>query len=171
MRVAVVPAQVTTVEDRIAGNIGLTQLLLLSTPVFGGSTLFLVLPPFFHNATYKLILIIMLFLLCGLLAIRIKGKLLLFWLLILLRYNLRPRYYVYDRRSLHGREMHQDSLAIEPEHQVAQVMVAQPRTLSLSPTELIALQNLIEDPTANLTFETTKKGGLYVRLTEVESEN
>jgi len=171
MRVAVVPAQVTTVEDRIAGNIGLTQLLLLSTPMFGGGALFVILPPFFHSAVYKLVLITILLLLCGLLAIRVKGKLLLFWLLTLLRYNLRPRYYVYNKQSLHGREMYEDSIAAESEHQVMPVTATRPRALSLSPTELITLQNLIEDPTANLTFETTKKGGLYVRLTEVESES
>ena len=42
MRTTVVPAQVTTVEDKIAGNLGLSQLLLLTLPVFGGSALFLV---------------------------------------------------------------------------------------------------------------------------------
>ena len=77
MKVTIVPAQVTTVEDRIAGNLGLSQLLLLTTPVFSGSLLYVVLPPVFHGAIYKLVLIVALFIICSLMAIRIKGKILL----------------------------------------------------------------------------------------------
>src|ERR1039458_6831582 len=105
MKVTIVPAQVTTVEDRIAGNLRLSQLLLLTTPVFSGSLLYVVLPPVFHGAIYKLVLIVALFIICSLMAIRIKGKILLLWLVVLVHYNLRPRFYVFNKLSTHGREM------------------------------------------------------------------
>src|SRR5947209_20569411 len=98
MKVTVVPAQVTTVEDRIVGSLGLSQILLLATPVFGGTMLYAILPPNFHSAIYKLIVIALLFATCGLMAIRIRGKILLLWLIVMLRYNLRPRYFVFNKR-------------------------------------------------------------------------
>jgi hypothetical protein len=39
MRTRVIPAQITTVEDRIAGNLNLTQILLLMIPVILGTYL------------------------------------------------------------------------------------------------------------------------------------
>src|SRR5438045_2898426 len=104
MRTTIVPAQITTVEDKIAGNLGLSQIMLLIAPVFGGSSLFVIFPPFFNYAAYKVVLIAITALLCGMLAVRIKGKILLFWLIAVLRYNLRPAYYVFDKNSMHNRE-------------------------------------------------------------------
>ena len=41
MKMTVVPAQVTTVEDRIIGNLGFSQILLLIVPVFAAAGIFL----------------------------------------------------------------------------------------------------------------------------------
>lgn len=171
MKVTVVPAQVTTVEDRIAGSLGLSQLVLLATPIFGGSALYVVLPPVYHNALYKLIVITLLLLLCGLLAIRIKGKIVLFWLITLLRYNIRPRYYVYNKRSLHGREDYRNRAVSEPETAPTKRSRKKQHITHLSMAEIMKLQNIIENPAANLMFETNKKGKLYVRITEVKQES
>ncbi len=169
MKVTVVPAQVTTVEDRIAGNLGLSQLMLLAAPVFGGSALFVVLPPFFHSAIYKLVVVAALFFVCGLLAIRIKGKIVLFWLVVLLRYNLRPRYFIFNKHSLHGREDYHSTAIVEPEQ--PQKMAPKPKhAFSLSTADIVKLQNILENPAANLSFE-TKKGNLYVRITEINQES
>src|SRR5471032_2198661 len=105
MRTTIVPSQITTVEDKIAGRLGLTQLLLLSATVFGASGIFVIFPPFFSYAVYKLVLIVSFAALCGLLAIRVKGKILLFWGTVLIRYNLRPRYYVFSNNSMHARDI------------------------------------------------------------------
>jgi hypothetical protein len=169
MKTTVVPAQVTTVEDRVAGNLGLSQLMLLAAPVFGGSALYVILPPSFHSAAYKLVVIIALFVVSSLLAIRIKGKILLLWLIVMLRYDLRPRFYVFDKRSLHGRELYNLAPVIEQEEEEVKTPHKAPKSSSLSTADVIELQDLIENPAANVSFE-TKKGNLYVRITEIKQE-
>ena len=48
MKTAIVPAQVTTVEDKVAGNLNLTQLLLIASPVFVRGVIYAVFPPSFE---------------------------------------------------------------------------------------------------------------------------
>jgi hypothetical protein len=168
MKVTVVPAQVTTVEDRIAGSLGLNQLLLLSLPVFGGSALYIVLPPTMHSALYKLVVIVSLALVCGLAAIRIKGKIVLLWLVVILRYNLRPRYYVFNKNDLVSRNAGELDQPVETASETADVPVKHRRLSRLSPGDTARLTAILENPAANLTFKATKKGGLNVLITEVE---
>jgi len=168
MKVTIVPAQVTTVEDRIAGNLGLSQLLLLAMPIFGGSMLYAVVPPFMATSTLKMILITLFAVFCGLFAIRIKGKIVLLWIVVLLRYRMRPRYYVYDKRSLHGRDIAQDVIT-EEDIEEALLPMTQRRRLNLSTAEVARLHELMEHPGADVSFN-TKKGGLYVSITEIPEE-
>lgn len=168
MRVTAIPAQVTTVEDRITGNLNLVQLILLCTPVFAAGLLFAIVPPVMHLSSYKLPLIIILVLLCGSLAIRIKGKLVLFWIAILLRYWLRPRYYVFNKHSAHGREQYHTSFEIVDEA-ISEVPVHTDKKSILSFQDITKVQELIANPAANLAFE-SRKGGLYVRITEIKQE-
>jgi len=168
MRTTVVPAQITTVEDKIAGRLGLSQLLLLISPVFSGSAVFVMLPPFFSYAVYKLVLIVCFAVLCGLLAIRIRGKILLFWAVILLKYNARPRYYVLNKNSTYARDIAQ-ILPEEPAEHIEQVSLTSPKQLShLSLAEIVKVEALLKNPAANLHFKTDKKGGLSVHITEVK---
>ena len=74
MRQTVVPAQVTTVEDKIAGNISFKQMLLLVAPVFLGGAMYVFLPPFLGYSVYKIVLWILFALVCATLAVRIKGR-------------------------------------------------------------------------------------------------
>jgi hypothetical protein len=74
MKITVVPAQVTTVEDKIMGSLSLSQLMILLLPVFIGAALFVILPPAMGSALYKYILIGILAVICMILSIRIKGK-------------------------------------------------------------------------------------------------
>ncbi len=167
MKFTVVPAQVTTVEDRIAGNLSVIQMALLALPVFGGSFLFAVLPPFMDGALYKYALLGLLVVVSGLLAIRIKGKILLSWLLIIVRYNLRPSLYVYDKRTLYGREVAKASTrnkeAVEKKAKERKAKLP-----SVSAADTTRIMKLIGHPTANLRFEVSKKGGLNVRYTQIE---
>ncbi len=168
MKVTVVPAQVTTVEDRIAGNLGLSQVLLLVTPIFLGAALYVVLPPNMHLAIYKLIIIVALALICSSLAIRIKGKIVLFWLVVILSYNLRPRYYLYNKNSLLHRDQY-DQVIEEEEAVEATTTLKLNRLAPLSSADSLRIQSLLDNPAAHLTFENTK-GGLYVRITEVKEQ-
>src|ERR1035437_3790831 len=99
MKITVVPAQVTTVEDRVAGNLGFSQLILFAIPVFGGSLLYAALPPSMSASAYKLVIIGIVAVFNSVLAIRIKGKILLLWMIVLLRYNLRPRFYLFNKNT------------------------------------------------------------------------
>src|SRR3990167_9406474 len=99
MRTTVIPAQITTVEDKIAGNLNLTQIMLLMVPVIWGTIVYTSLPPTMHIAWYKLPLVLLVLLLSLTLAVRIKGKVVLHWVIILLRYNTRARYYLFNKND------------------------------------------------------------------------
>lgn len=166
MRSTVVPAQVTTVEDRIAGSLGLSQLLLLLVPVFVGSILYVILPPFFAYHVYKVVLFVILAVVCGSLAIRIKGQILLLWLVSILRYNIRPRYFVYSKNSLCARDVVVDEQVVT--ETVPNVVEEELSShVGLSTEDMIRVEDLLTNPAANVRFSTTKKGELRVHLTEV----
>ena len=57
MKMTVVPAQVTTVEDRIIGSLGFSQILLLVIPIFVSAGVFALVPPFMGSAIYKYVII------------------------------------------------------------------------------------------------------------------
>ena len=168
MKTTVVPAQITTVEDKIAGSLSLSQLLLLAAPVFGGCALYIIFPPMLRFAPYKVVLMTMLVFAFGLLAIRVKGKILLLWLIVITRYNLRPRFYVVNKNDMHlrhnGTEFADEALEDEPEIKKSPVASIP----QLSTAELVRLERIMADPQANLTFKPAKKGGLSVVITEVE---
>lgn len=166
MRSTVVPAQVTTVEDRIAGSLGLSQLLLLLVPIFLGSILYVILPPFFAYHVYKVVLFVILAVVCGSLAIRIKGQILLLWLVSILRYNLRPRYFVFSKNSLYAREVVADEQGVtETVPKIVEEESA--NQIGLSTADMIRVEDILANPAANVRFSTTKKGELRVHVTEV----
>lgn len=168
MKSTVVPAQVTTVEDRIMGSLGFSQLMLLIVPVFIGAGLFALLPPFMVGSSYKYVLIGIVTSVCCILAFRIKGKIVALWLVAILRYNLRPKLYLFNKNTAAFREQHSVKMA------EAQVAESHPK-LSRSTTiprlefhETAKVLAAIDNPASKLRFETTKRGGLHVRLTEIE---
>ncbi len=173
MRTTIVPAQITTVEDRIAGRLGLSQLLLLVSPIFGGSAVFVIFPPFFNYATYKVVLIACVAALSALLAIRVRGKILLGWALVLLRYNVRPRYYLFNKNSSHTRTIvpQMELVQESTEEDVATQIAPRPSLPRLNTYERMRIETLIADPSANVHITANKKGELSVHLTEVQHES
>jgi hypothetical protein len=168
MKMTVVPAQVTTVEDRIIGTLGFSQILLLIVPVFASAGIFTLLPPFMGSAIYKYVVMGVVAMIFCILAIRIKGKIVAFWLVTILRYNLRPKYYLSNKNVVALRE----NYPIRKEQQ-------EPEKTSPKATKKIARHQLdipatakvlatLENPAARVRFETGKKGNLHVRLTEIE---
>lgn len=171
MKATVVPAQVTTIEDRIMGNLGFSQLMLLIVPIFIGAGLFAILPPFMGGSLYKYIVIGIMTALCCILAIRIKGKIVALWLVVILRYNLRPKLYLFNKNTAAFRE-HYTAKQDEPEEQKAEVRLK--RSISVPRLEFHETAKVyatIDNPASKLRFETTKKGGLHVRLTEIEEQS
>lgn len=168
MKVTVVPAQVTTVEDRIIGSLGFSQMILLVVPVFMSAVLFAVLPPAMGSSPYKYTIMGVFLLICCVLAIRIKGKILAFWLITILRYNLRPKYYLFNKNSAAHREQY-ETKQTEPQETTEKEKLKKTVHLpKLEFHETVKVLAAIDNPAAKLRFETTKKGGLNVRLTEIE---
>lgn len=169
MKMTVVPAQVTTVEDRIIGNLGFSQILLLVIPIFICAGVFALIPPFMSGAVYKYVMMGLAALIFCILAIRIKGRIIALWLVTILRYNTRPKYYVFNKNTTNLRENYSISKETQESENAA----------NAAPTPKIARQQLdiaatarvlamIDNPATRVRFETGKKGGLHVRLTEIE---
>jgi hypothetical protein len=170
MKVSVVPAQITTLEDRIIGKLGLSQLLLLVTPVFSSFLLYIVLPPNMHNSPYKIFTICILILLCSLLAIRIKSKIVLLWLVILLKYWFHPRLYVSNKNTQylrvrirvndnHTNDRKAEELSLEPIKE----------SCKLSAAEKYHARRVLANPDSHMTFQFNKKGVLNGSIREVET--
>ena len=169
MKMTVVPAQVTTVEDRIIGNLGFSQILLLIVPIFAAAGIFVLLPPFMGGALYKYVIMGVVALLFGLLSIRIKGKILALWLVTVLRYNLRPKYYLFNKNVTTGRdEYHGKAVAPEAKEATEKKPVKKTSLNQLDIPTTARILATIENPATNFRLETGKKGDLHVRFTEIE---
>lgn len=169
MKMTVVPAQVTTVEDRIIGNLGFSQILLLIVPVFIAAGVFVLIPPFMGGAIYKYIIMGVAALIFCILAIRIKGKIVALWLVTLLRYNTRPKYYIFNKNTTTLRENYQNAKESDESETIAEARPTNKVTLNqLDIPATARVLATIENPAARVRFETGKKGELHVRLTEIE---
>ena len=90
MRTTIVPAQITTVEDKIAGNLNLTQITLLIFPAFWTIIVYALFIPRFHLSIYKLPLVILVLLVCLALSVRIKGRVVINWLVTIQQLEAPP---------------------------------------------------------------------------------
>lgn len=168
MKTTIVPAQITSVEDKIAGNLSFSQLLLMIVPVFVSAGLFVFLPPFTTYKLYKVFITVLVALICLTLALRIKGRLVAQWVTILSRYNARPRFYVFDKRSVYARKIVRQKVVtpVEVEEKVLEVSL-EPQ-FAFNTGELLSFENRITHPAANFHFTRSKKGGLRVHIKEIK---
>jgi len=168
MRISIVPAQITTVEDKIAGNVSVTQAMLLGVPILFGFIIALVFPPSGQFVAYKIAIVLGLFIICGSLAIRIKDRIVAQWLKLFVIYSARPLRYVYDKNSTYLRETEMADVVIEETIVVQQVKKPIVTTSAISPKEFVRLEQFATDERAGMKFEIGKKGELNVRITEVK---
>ena len=164
MKTQVIPAQITTVEDRIAGNLNLTQLLLLMFPVLFGAIVYIVLLPALAFAWYKIPLILLSLMVCVSLAVRIRGKLVLSWLTVILAYNLRAKYYIYDKNDTFLRKMQLPKFE-KKKHALFKKAIKEEKQKvlpALSVADLLKLDDLVTNPKYNFTLKNSAKGGFYV---------
>ncbi len=169
MRTRIIPAQITTVEDRIAGNISVTQLLILMIPVIFTTSAFIFLPPQMQISTYKIIFLFIVLITSLILAYRFKGKVILNWLIILLRYTSRPRWYVLDKNESYLRAMY-IPLTKKVHKNTALSSKAEEtkrEEKELSFPGLIQFEQLIKDPAYTFSLKLKKKGGLQVALKQI----
>jgi hypothetical protein len=169
MKTTTVPAQITTVEDKIAGNLTLQQMVLLASPVFIDFALYALLPAMLKLNAYKLVLMSLVTITASLLAIRVKSKILLVWAITIFSYNARPGYYVFNKNNIYLRA--QGAVhANEAEQQTAPTVeqLTPQKVTRLSEEDVFRLERILANPSANLSFATSKKGGLYVSISEIK---
>lgn len=167
MRSQVIPAQITTVEDKIAGNFSLMQIMLLLMPVLIATFIYAFLPPTMTFVIYKLVLASIFAVLSITLAIRVKGRIIASWLVVLVRYNARPKYYVYNKNSATYREV------LKPKIQAAAIDTSivkkavskQVNTPDIK--DVLKLRHLLDTTDFNLTYRSGKKGGLNVAFEKI----
>src|SRR5665213_1003452 len=162
MKVSVVPAQITTVEDRIAGNLSFTQILLLSIPQFFVAILFVLIPPVGHFSILKLVISLVIIGCSSTLAIRINNKILLDLLKLRISYFVRPHIYVYKKQTQ----------LLDVEYQPLVYKAKVQKTANIVRTELTSpaknrSYKLLSSSSYSVLFK-TKEGGLSVEVTSVE---
>jgi len=168
MRRSIVPAQITSVEDKIAGNISVSQGILMGIPIVGAFAIATLLPPHGQFVDYKYGIIACLVVLFGMLAVRISGRIIFDWIGVLVRYGQRPRYYVHGMNSLAHRVTPGAQKQNSDERSSA--LVDTPEKIPkgvVSDTDMLRFQRFA-DSSSSMAFEIGKKGALHVRVREKE---
>ena len=158
MRTTIIPAQITTVEDKIAGSLNMTQILIMMFPVLWTALVYILLFPTMKLTLLKLVLIILVTATSGVLALRIKEKIVAEWLGVLLKYRLRPKYYLFNKNDLTHR-----TLCI-PELPAEQIVVkkltkkiTKTKNVDLDIFDQAKLEHLISSGKVALTYQFSKK--------------
>jgi hypothetical protein len=153
MRTNIIPAQITTVEDKIAGSLNMTQILLLLSPVLWTALVYILLPIPMKLTGYKVPLIVIASIGFTILAIRIRGKIILEWLSVLITYRLRPKVYVFNKNSLYERQI--DLPEINNQVQITKSVKISKKSKSsdaLSVTDLVKLETLMNSGKLAVSF-------------------
>lgn len=168
MKTTVVPAQITTVEDRIAGSLTLPQIVLLVMSMVIGALIYAVVMPKMHFGGIKMTLIVIEFIFFGGLALRFNGKIVGEWLVIYLRYSSRPRRYVFTKND----PIHREIILEEPkttETRKTEIEAKSRSAKSISLRDQIKIDQLFNEDLVRLSFKPSKKGGLNVELQKAEN--
>jgi hypothetical protein len=159
MRTTVIPAQVTTVEDTIAGNLTLTQIILLIIPVLLSTAIYAVFPEKMVFSAYKIPLIFITSFIFVSLSLRIKGRLVLNWLVVLSSFILRPHIYIFDKNTLFSRPIVAQT---KPEKRKIVIKVTTKASTDKASSNLVRdYAPLLRDTDINIRF--TRKGLLVVK--------
>ena len=171
MRTRVIPAQITTVEDKIVGNLNLMQIMMLMAPVFFMTLIYAVFPPSMSFVAYKLTLSVIFFVICITLSLRIKGKIIIHWLSILIRYNLRAKYYIYNKNESYLRTLCLPTIDKAPVAE-KKLIKAKTKLKVKSATHqiknLLSLENMIGNDEVDFRYKIGKKGGLNVAFEQIK---
>jgi len=122
MKTNIVPAQITSLEDIIAANLNLTQVVLLIIPIFVSALVFLGLPPFMHIRLYKIIVLLVLSLPPLVLAVRINGVVALRWVVLIADFYFRPGRYLYTVKNHQNCYCQQTDYLNEPSPEILAVL-------------------------------------------------
>lgn len=158
MRTTIIPAQITTVEDKIAGSFNMTQILILMAPIFWTAIIYILLMPSMKLTSFKLLLIIISTATSGILALRIKDKIVAEWLGVLFKYRARPKYYLFNKNDLTNRTLDIPDLPVEwvvVKKSVKKIIKSQ--NMSLDILDQVKLEHLINSGKVALHYDLSKK--------------
>jgi len=161
MKTAIVPAQVTTVEDRIAGNFTFVQLLILMFAGGLATVVYLLIAPSYHFTPFKIVTILTIVFLLTPLAIRIRGKIVADWLIILTRFYQRPLRYVFTKND---REPEAFDAIKTNKAENKEAATVETVTESVTFEEHTKLKELLSNPEFAVRFVVAEKGGLNVSV-------
>lgn len=167
MKTAIVPAQVTTIEDRIAGNFTISQLMILMAGMGLATLIYLLTAPRYQFNPLKLIAITTVVALIAPLAIRIQGKIVADWLIILTRFWQRPHRYIFTKNDAASRSVPIAEAKSKPLEQKA-VSPVRKLTEQLSMHDQTSVDELLDNPGLAVRFVVAEKGGIDVSLTPVK---
>jgi hypothetical protein len=171
MKTTVVPAQITTVEDRIIGNFTFAQILILIIPLITSTVIYVLLSPRMHLNYGKSVLMVAQFFVFGLLAMRVNGKILAEWLAVFIRFTRRNRVYVFTKNDLLTRDVEtpvmvaQTTKTVAKKQPVKEIATSQPLTLS----EKEKIDQLMSSSKLSVKFAFAKKGGIDVSLKPIKN--
>ncbi|HLL60998.1 MAG TPA: hypothetical protein VK338_04730 [Candidatus Nitrosocosmicus sp.] len=169
MRTTVIPAQITTVEDKIAGNFNLTQILILMAPIFWTAIVYTLFVPSLRLVWYKIPLILIFLFACLILSLRIKGKVVLEWVIILLRYNLRPQFYIFNKNDSYLRTLYMPEIEKKKQYRlktrIRRQMVKEPQ-INLAVNKLLQFEQAIQEKYV-ISYK-SKKGGINVAFEQIK---
>jgi hypothetical protein len=168
MKSTIVPAQITSVEDKIAGNVSFTQLLLLVTPVFLSGIIFAAIPPVVVVTPFKISVSVFMSIIFACLAIRIRGTLLIHWLGVIGRFKLRPRITVYNKNCSYLRAVRVKQV-IPNIPLVAQTRPTKPAAYAMPIAEKVRLEHAMADPRSKFRI-IAQRGGFSVTIQEIKKE-
>jgi len=158
MRTTIIPAQITTVEDKIAGSLNFAQILLLMAPVLWGTLVYTLFSPVMKMASYKISLVILVTFIFLILALRVKEKIVAEWIGILLRYKLRPKYYVFTKNDLTERIVDLPFIETVKSVKKSTVKNLKMHAGELSIKELIRLEQAMNSKQLAVSFRYGRKG-------------
>ncbi len=159
MRVSVIPAQITNVEDKITSSLSITQIIILILALLISFFIYLVIPPFLKFSLLKLIPSIILSGSISVLAIRRRDQnLVLNYLILYLSFLLRPRIYVLTPSSKYNHN---------PELNITKMSSKKVRSEIIpSSRQTDHLSELVKD-SDKYVFKFNKKGKLYVQISNI----
>ena len=162
MRTTVIPAQITTVEDKIAGNLNLTQIILLLVSLFVATFIYAVFPQRLHFSIYKIVLIGIQFFVFVALSLRVRGKVVLNWLFILSNYYFRPRFYVFNKNDIYLRDIIFPQQPLQKKAYKTQTAKAlrKDKSQTISITDLGQLEKILIAHRDKLGIKFDKNGGI-----------
>ena len=169
MRTTIIPAQITTVEDKITANLNLTQILILMVPVLVTAILFALIPPVMKLVWYKVALILIFAFICSILALRIKGRVIFNWLLILWQFKSRPKYFIFNKNDNYLREVEVEVVENKSKvNEVKTIKIISKKEQKLVEAESVKFLHFLKDQKNSLSFKLSDKGGLNVAFEQIK---